>query len=396
MTPPSPPPTGGLNLRDDLLNDARAELASLDRAAGGAPPPCREVYAACHVVMQDAYVAVESNPPDSVSDWIDWEATATIRRRLAGHGFGIAEAMDTAQRYELGWECALRLIEGCGAMRLSYGFVAGASTDHLADCQDPDALAQAWAWQANQILAAGGTPVLLPQPQLTAWRYDADAFVDCYRRVLDAVDGPLLLHWLGEMFHPAMRGYFPDDSLRRVLALDTDKVRGVKLSLLDARFERKLRRDLKDSGQCVFTGDDFHFADLIGGDTGYRGERAVPSDADGCFSHALLGIFDAIAAPAGLALRFLAHQRRDAYDRLMAPCEALGQAVFESPTQDYKAGLAWIAWLNDWQSNPMLVHHHERTRDHEHLLRITQLASDAGCLDNADLASRRCAKWCKR
>ena len=374
------------HLDDRLLQPFRQELEALDGAAGapggGPPPPCRLAYAAAHLVMKAGYAAYghsleRPGDPSEIASQIDWETTFALRRRFAGHGFGIAEAMDTAQRYEIGWRIAERLIEGTGALRLARGFVAGASTDHLEALLDPEQVAEAWAWQANRILAAGGTPVLLPQPALTAWKLDADAFVAAYRGAIERADGPLYLHWLGEMFHPAMRGYFPGDSLERVLALDPQKVLGVKLSLLDAEQERQIRRAIRPRGQIVLTGDDLHFAELIGG------------DHSGDFSHALLGIFDAVAAPAGLALRFLAHGRRGRYDELMAPCERLGQAIFEAPTRHYKAGLAFLAWLNGWQDNPMLVNREDLARDREHLLRVARLASAAGCLEDAPLAAER-------
>lgn len=371
-----------LVLDDGVLVPFREELAALDAAAGGAPPACRLAFAAAHVVMKASYAGWTHAPehpgdPTEIAAQIDWDATFALRRRLAAHGFGIAEAMDTAQRYEIGWAAAERLIEGTGALGLAHGFVAGASTDHLEFQLDADGVAEAWAWQANRILRAGGTPVLLPQPALTAWRLDAAAFVAVYRGAIERIDGPLYLHWLGEMFHPALRGYFPGDSLERVLALDPAKVRGVKLSLLDPALERRLRRAIRPRGQIVLTGDDLHFAALIGGDG--------PDD----FSHALLGILDAVAAPAGLALRFLAHGRRARYDALMEPCEELGRAVFEPPVPHYKAGLAFLAWLNGWQEHRMLVNRAERGRDRAHFLRVARLASAAGCLEDAALALRR-------
>ena len=371
-------------LDDGVLEPFRTELNEFDASAPGTPPPCRLAFAAAHVVMKPGYAGFghslgSPGDPSEVASQIDWETTFALRRRLAGHGFGIAEAMDTAQRYEIGWRIAERLIEGTGALRLARGFVAGASTDHLEALLDPEQVAEAWAWQANRILAAGGTPVLLPQPALTAWKLDADRFVAVYRGAVERIDGPLYLHWLGEMFHPAMRGYFPGDSFERALALDPEKVRGAKLSLLDADQERRVRRAIAPRGQIVLTGDDLHFAELIAG------------DAPGDFSHALLGVFDAVAAPAGLALRFLAHGRRDRYHQLMAPCEALGQAVFEPPTRHYKAGLAFLAWLNGWQDNLMLVNREDLSRDREHLLRVARLASAAGCLEDAALAAERLA-----
>lgn len=368
------PDADAIWLDDEVLLPFEDALRRLDDQAGTPPAPCREAYAAVHVILRD--VGGERTTR-SVPDAIDWEATFALRQRIASHGFGIAEAMDTAQRYELGWDAARQLIEGTGALRLARGFVAGASTDHQHDIANIDALADAWSWQANHIAAAGGGAVLLPQPALTAWGLTEEGFVDVYSRVLDSVQRPVLLHWLGEMFHPAMRGYFPGDSFERLMERYPDKIRGAKLSLLDAEFERRTRRRARARGQIILTGDDFHFGGLIGGDAGDD------------FSHALLGIFDAVARPAGLALRFLAHGDRETYDHLIAPCEALGQAVFEAPTQHYKCGLAFLSWLNGWQNNPYLIGRVDDRRNAAHLLRITSLASQAGCIEDAALALDR-------
>ena len=155
-----------------------------------------------------------------------------------------------------------------------------------------------------------------------------------------------------------------------------EKIRGAKISLLDPEREIAIRRSLAPDGQVVFTGDDFHFGQLIAGDS--HGH-----------SHALLGILDAVARPASLALRFLAHGDRERYAELMTPCEALGLRVFGEPTQHYKAGLAFLAWLNGLQPNPMLPNHLERERDRAHYLACVELANAAGVIEDAELAARR-------
>ena len=312
---------------------------------------------------------------------IDWAGTLDFRRHLDACGFGIAEAMDTAQRFFLGWENAERLIERTAALRLPHGFVAGAGTDHLARVEDREALVDAWAWQVRRIQELGGGAVLLPQPWLCAQGLDADAYVQTYAALIDRSAGPLYVHWLGPMFLPELEGYFPGDSFARVMAHDPDKVRGCKLSLLDADLERRVRRELAPRGQRVLTGDDFHFAEMILG------------DEDGLHSDALLGILDGCAAPAGLALALLAHGEREAARALLEPCEALGRKVFEAPTRHYKAGLAFLAWLNGFQGTPMLVNREDRARDREHLLEVVRLADAAGAIEDAETAAERLESW---
>jgi Protein of unknown function (DUF993) len=230
---------------------------------------------------------------------------------------------------------------------------------------------------------------LLALPKRSA---NADEYVMTYRRILDGVAGPIFLHWLGPMFLPALEGYFPGDSFEKLLALEPERIRGAKLSLLDAQFERCIRRALAARGQVVLTGDDHHFADLIAGDSNASlgstriGDREYPI---GELSHALLGIFDSIAAPAGLALRQLARGNRARYAQLMAPLERLGQVIFESPTEHYKAGLAFLSWLNGWQSDFTLPRRADRRRSREHLLRVAEAAGQCGVIENAGVAGER-------
>jgi hypothetical protein len=357
----------------------------------------RLAYAAARVVMRDGYADVPHSleRPGSTAEiarWIDWETTAAQRARLGNLGFGVAEAMDTAQRFFLGWESAARLIRATGGLRLARGFCAGAGTDHLADVRGVDDLALGVAHQCAFIADAGGVPVLLPMPWLAQHGADEDTYVDAYARILARVDGPVIVHWLGAMFLPALAGYFPGASFRRVMALDPSKVRGAKLSLLDPALEVELRRELLARDQILFTGDDLNFARLIlGGDFDPElapSTAAVPAISHttrlaenevalGDFSHALLGVLDGIAAPAAEALEHLDAGDASAYLDRMLPCETLGRHLFSAPTQHYKAGLAHLAHRAGLQTNAMLVNHEERARNASHYTRAEELAHQA-------------------
>jgi len=356
----------------------------------------RLAYAAARVVMLDGYADVphtleRPGAANEIARWIDWDTTAAQRDRLGALGFGVAEAMDTAQRFFLGWESASRLIRMTGDLRLERGFCAGAGTDHLGAVESADELVDGVAHQCAFIAEHGGVPVLLPMPWLTRSGADEDAYVDVYSRIVERVDGPVIVHWLGAMFLPALEGYFPGRSFRRVMALDPAKVRGAKLSLLDARLEVELRRELLERDQILFTGDDLHFARLIlGSDADTEPARAPATRrttrfagnevALGDFSHALLGVLDGIARPASEALAALERGDVGAYLARMLPCEALGRHLFAPPTQHYKAGLAHLAHAAGLQTNAMLVNHEERARDPAHYARADELARACGAV----------------
>jgi len=357
----------------------------------------RLAYAATHLVMADSYADVAHSlaspgSPEEIAEHIDWPATLGLRSRLDSLGFGIAEAMDTAQRFEIGWENAERLIQGCGALHTRNGFVAGAGVDHLDAVDSPTDLIDGVVLQARTIQDAGGIPILLPLLWLAENKASEEDYVSVYSEIVKQLDGPLYVHWLGEMFHPGLAGYFPGESFDRILACDPSKVRGAKLSLLDAEFERELRARILERDQIVLTGDDFHFAELIAGEdravlrTTKIGELDVPV---GRFSHALLGVFDAIAQPASIAFEHLAAGDVAAYTKIMTPCETLGQWLFQAPTRHYKAGLAFLAWLNGLQSNAMIANHEERARDAQHYRKAFELATAAGAIEDLALAQER-------
>ncbi|MCH7903305.1 MAG: DUF993 family protein [Armatimonadetes bacterium] len=380
----------------EFRDDRWAELANgVDMAA----PLPRLCYAAVHVAMLDSYREV-GHMPDSpgaaheIAEHIDWESTMSLRTSIARTGMGIAEAMDTAQRFSLGWDAARDLIERTG--KLGIRFCAGASTDHLERVETTTQLVDGVCSQIETIRSAGGVPVILPMPLLPSLGTDASGYVEVYGDIVrNSSDGPLIVHWLGPMFMPSLEGYFPGDSFEKVMQLDPQKLRAAKISMLDGALEVRLRRELLKNDQVMLTGDDFHFAGLIAGDgsverTTTLGDRDVPL---GDFSHALLGIFDAIAEPAALALRLLDRGDRTGYDEIMSRCEALGQCVFEEPTRFYKTGLAFLSWLNGHQPNAMLVNHEETCRDREHLLRVARLADEAGAITDPKTASKRVEGW---
>jgi hypothetical protein len=381
---------GSFELDDGVLAGYRRELAEL-----GPAQPVRLVYAAAHLVMRAGYAQVDHTLehavlPEDIEPHIDWDATLALRKRLDGLGFGIAEAMDTAQRFQIGWANAKRLIELCGQAQLKHGFIAGAGVDHLDAIHTEEELVAGVVHQAQVIQAAGGSVILLPLVWLVQQGYDEEGYVRVYARIIEQLEGPLFIHWLGAMFHAGLAGYFPGNSFLRIMKLDANKVRGAKLSLLDAQVERDLRRDLLTRDQIMLTGDDFNFGDLmLGGPQERQIEIAGQQLPLGDFSHGLLGIFDAIAEPASCALGFLAHGNEAKFKALMDPCQALGRHLFESPTEHYKAGLACLAWLNGAQDNPMLVQHQERARDVAHFEEAARLASLAGVLVNARLAAKR-------
>lgn len=367
------------------------------------PTSFRLCYGALHVVMREDYRSLGHSlaAPGAAAEieaHVDWSATMQLRCDLDRDGCGVAEAMDTAQRFFLGWPAARRLIAETGALQLERGFCAGAGTDQLKRIERRSDLVDAVVEQCAYITSHGGVPVVLPMPWLCEQGADEREFVEVYEAIIREVRGPILLHWLGPMFLPALKGYFPGRSFEKVMAIDPAKVRGCKLSLLDRGFEERVRKDLLASEQLVLTGDDFHFGQLLRG----RGDGAAPTRttmvgdrevAFGDFSHALLGIFDAIARPTTAALDALQAGDVDGFSAAMARCEALGQHVFCAPTQHYKAGLAFVAWLNGQQDNFLLVNREDTARDRDHYLRCAELARDAGCVRDEQTFTSRLAEF---
>jgi hypothetical protein len=345
----------------------------------------RTAFAAAHVVSDPLR---ERNPWDT-RPAVDWDATLGFRQSLWNQGLDLAEAMDTAQRgMGVDWSTALELIQRTmAAARVHPGrprVACGAGTDHLAlsDLQSADAILGAYDMQAEAIEAAGGQLILMASRAFPAMGADEATYSYVYRRLIDGAAQPVILHWLGEMFDSALAGYWGSHDVERasdfvlsLIAENPGKVDGIKISLLDQAHEEAFRARLP-AGVRLYTGDDFNYADLIAGD----GTR---------FSHALLGIFAAIAPAASQALEALALGDMQRYQTLLAPTVPLSREIFRAPTRFYKAGIAYLAWLNGHQSHFIMPAGFQSSRDVVHYAEVFRLADVAGLLSDPDLAEAR-------
>ncbi len=348
-----------------------------------APVPftSRVAYAAAHVVADPSGENVPGAPAV-----VDWEATMAFRRHLWRYGFGVAEAMDTAQRgMGLDYPATRELIRRCAREAAGCGgaLVAGVGTDQLpaGPASLPDVVA-AYEEQLGDVLDTAAVPVLMCSRQLAGAAGGAEDYLNVYSGLIGQSRVPVLLHWLGEMFDPALRGYWGSADLDRatdtVLALiraHPGRVDGIKVSLLDRAREVDLRRRLP-AGVRLYTGDDFHYPDLI------RGDPHGHSDA-------LLGILAAIAVPASAALTALDAGDLARYDELLAVTLPLARHVFRPPTPAYKTGIVFIAWLAGHQDHFTMVGGLQSHRSVEHLARLLVLADQAGVLPDPDLAAER-------
>lgn len=348
-------------------------------------PFTRTAFAAAHVV---------SDPLRERSPWdtrpaVDWDATLAFRQGLWDQGLGLAEAMDTAQRgMGVDWLTAKELIERTMVAAKVHPqkprVACGAGTDHvsLADLRQADAILAAYETQASAIEAAGGQLILMASRAFTAIGASRDIYRKVYRRLIDGAARPVILHWLGDMFDPALAGYWgttdvaqASDFVLDLIGENPGKVDGIKISLLDQAHEEAFRARLPASVR-LYTGDDFNYAALIEGD----GEH---------YSHALLGIFAAIAPAASQALEALAEGDRETYHKLFAPTVPLSREIFRAPTRFYKAGIAFLSWLNGYQTHFIMPAGFQSSRDITHYAEVFRLADQAGLLAKPDLAVHR-------
>lgn len=343
----------------------------------------RIAYAAAHVVA-DPFA---DNDP-WVSPAIDWERTLAFRHHLWDLGLGVAEAMDTAQRgMGLGWPEARKLIERAlkeAKSRPGAVIACGAGTDHLAPGPDVsiDQIIAAYEEQIEAVEAHGGRIILMASRALAAAAKGPDDYARVYDRILSQVKEPVIIHWLGEMFDPALEGYWGEndhmaamDVALGVIAANEAKVDGIKISLLSKEKEINMRRKLPKSVR-MYTGDDFNYAELIAG------------DAEG-HSDALLGIFDAIAPVASSALEALGTGEEKKFFDLLDPTVPLSRHIFKAPTRFYKTGVVFLAWLNGLQDHFTMIGGQESTRSTQHLAELFRLADDARVLLQPDLAVER-------
>ena len=344
----------------------------------------RSAYAAAHVVV---------DPLQPCDPWdgpavIDWEATLRFREHLWRLGFKIAEAMDTAQRgMGLDWPAARELIRRSVAHARTIpgaDLACGVGTDQLV-ANERTTIADvlhAYQEQIEAVEAAGGRLILMASRALAAVAKSADDYRHVYGELLRQCKDKVVLHWLGEMFDPALKGYWGSndiaaatDTVLDIVRANAQKIEGIKISLLDARWEIAMRPRLP-AGVIMFTGDDFNYDTLIAGDGAHH-------------SHALLGIFDPIAPVAAAALARLAAGDADAYKRIIAPTIALSREIFRAPTRHYKAGVIFIAWLNGHQSHFVAAGGLQSARSVRHYAKVFELADRCGALIDPELAVSR-------
>ena len=349
----------------------------------------RIAYSAAHVVA-DARAAVDP--------WlqcaIDWDATIAYRQRLWRMGLGVAEAMDTAQRgMGLDWPTSLELIGRSidAAKDVPGAFLAsGCGTDHLApeDAKSVDDVIRAYETQMAAIEKLGGKLIVMASRALARVAQSPADYERVYDRVLSQAKQPVVLHWLGDMFDPALAGYWGSadvgaamNTALGIIEAHASKVDGIKISLLDKDKEVEMRRRLP-AGVRMYTGDDFNYAELIAGD----GIGAAPTHQH---SDALLGIFDAIAPAASAALAALAAGDEARFHAILAPTVPLSRHIFKAPTRFYKTGVVFMAWINGHQDHFVMVGGQQSTRSLPHFAELFRLADAAGLIEKPDLAVTR-------
>lgn len=372
-----------------VLPDAQGRLS--DYTLTGKPLPegrlpadaVRTVYSAAHVVA-DPFTA---NDPSGRAT-VDWDRTMAFRHHLHGLGLGIAEAMDTAQRgMGLDWPGALELIRRTREDLPDALVANGCGTDHLnpADARSLDDVTRAYLEQVEAIQKLDARIILMASRALARVAKGPADYLQVYDRVLSACDHPVILHWLGDMFDPQLVGYWGtadfDGALETALEVihrNRAKVDGIKISLLDKDKEILMRRRLPE-GVRMYTGDDFNYPELIEGD-------------DRGFSHALLGIFDPLAPAAAHAVGLLGKGDAAGFRATLDPTVPLARLIFRAPTQYYKTGVVFLAWLNGFQDHFIMLNGAQAMRPLPYFTEVFRLADSCGLLRQPDLAVDRMKK----
>jgi len=352
--------------------------------AQAAPPLSRVAFAAAHVVV---------DPLAAADPWLDaaldWDATLAYRRHLWDLGLSVAEAMDTAQRgMGLDWSVSRELIRRSLAEAQALGaadrIACGAGTDHLAAGRPYtfDEVVDAYAEQCAFVESCGGRIILMASRALSASARSPEHYARVYERVLAQVRAPVIIHWLGDMFDPALAGYWgsadldaASETCLAIVSAHAGKIDGIKVSLLDKDREIALRRRLPP-GVRMYSGDDFNYPELILGD-------------DLGASDALLGIFDAIAPAAAAALAALDRGDFASYRQIFEPTVALSRHIFRAPTRFYKTGVVFLAYLNGHQSHFLMAGGQQSARSIVHLAETFRLADQARLFRDPELAVQR-------
>ena len=340
----------------------------------------RVIYSAAHVVA-DPFTANDPSGPATM----DWAATMRFRHHLHGLGLGIAEAMDTAQRgMGLDWNGALELIRRTREELPDALVTNGCGTDQLApsDARSLDDVKRAYMEQLDAIQALDARVILMASRALARVASGADDYIRLYGEILASCDHPVILHWLGEMFDPDLAGYWGaasfDAALETVVAIieaNAAKVDGIKISLLDKDKEVALRRRLPE-GVRMYTGDDFNYPELIQGD-----ERG--------YSHALLGIFDPLGPAAAHAVGLLGQGDVKGFRATLDPTVPLARLIFRAPTQYYKTGVVFLAWLNGFQDHFVMLNGAQSMRPLPYFTEIFRQADGCGLLRDPETAVAR-------
>ncbi|MBU0827515.1 MAG: dihydrodipicolinate synthase family protein [Gammaproteobacteria bacterium] len=381
--------------------DGRLQPYTLQGRAPVVPPSGasfnRIAYSAAHVV---------ADPLAAIDPWlqcaVDWDATIAYRQRLWSLGLGVAEAMDTAQRgMGLDWPTSLELIRRSLDAARDFGpnalVASGCGTDHLVldDVKSVDDVIRGYEEQMEAIEKLGGKLIVMASRALARVAKSPADYERVYDRILSQARQPVVLHWLGDMFDPALAGYWGSrdvdaamETALAVIAAHPDKVDGIKISLLDKDKEIAMRRRLPATGGTdgqgvrMYTGDDFNYGELIAGDGAGGTPRHGQSDA-------LLGIFDAIAPAASAALVALAAGDTERFHAILGPTVPLSRHIFAAPTRFYKTGVVFMAWINGHQSHFTMVGGQQSTRSLVHFTELFRLADRADLLEQSELAVQR-------
>jgi hypothetical protein len=285
----------------------------------------------------------------------------------------VAEAMDTAQRgMGLDWPTSLELIRrSLDAARDHPGalLASGCGTDHLAPApaRSVDDVIRAYEEQM-EASSARRPPHPDGEPRAGARGEVAGRLRTRLRPRAAQVREPVILHWLGDMFDPALKGYWgSDDIARRWTPRSTSSPRTPARSTASRSRcstrtkEIAMRRRLPRRRAHVHR----RRLQLRRAD---RRRRAGHS-ATRC-SASSTPIAPAASGRAGRARQ----GDRGALPRHPGADVPLSRHIFRAPTRFYKTGVVFMAWLNGHQDHFVMVGGQQSTRSLPHLAELFRLA----------------------